>query len=256
MFFIIFVILFSSFLYGAESECFFKKVDVQGYVSFDMGLQSTDKEFLNNLSVNRDKAWHHFGDHENMLQSLVEFFITIGNQVDDAYKAAGIVQKMSEKTLRDINAPAGWILLKSLLKRERQDVLSWHIDSYYNTSGWDIKIVCTLKGPGTLFAVVDNDMRAKFLKTRCNTTYYDKNIQDRHKHMIEEYQAKVMELFQDCQIEQVGLGQGVLFIVGDPIKGVIHSEPFITEDRLFFSIIPGTKEQIKRLHDKWYGIRP
>lgn len=38
--------------------------------------------------------------------------------------------------------------------------------------------------------------------------------------------------------------QGVVFIVGSD-HAAVHSEPPIKEERLFLSVLPGTKEQIK-----------
>ena len=35
-------------------------------------------------------------------------------------------------------------------------------------------------------------------------------------------------------------------MVGNPNTALIHSEPPITEDRIFLSILPGTEEQIKQ----------
>jgi hypothetical protein len=43
----------------------------------------------------------------------------------------------------------------------------------------------------------------------------------------------------------------LIFIVGNTEKALIHSEPPMTEERIFISILPGTEKQIENLKKRW-----
>lgn len=59
------------------------------------------------------------------------------------------------------------------------------------------------------------------------------------------------ELIVPSKVHQAQIGDGVVFIVGDEDFSAVHSESPIYSDRLFISIVPGTKKQIQELYDKW-----
>ena len=46
-------------------------------------------------------------------------------------------------------------------------------------------------------------------------------------------------------------GQATMFVVGDEQRAAVHSEPPITIERIFMSILPGTHAQIAELRERW-----
>jgi hypothetical protein len=62
----------------------------------------------------------------------------------------------------------------------------------------------------------------------------------------------LMDIIDASKIISAEFGQGAVFKVGDDYPAV-HSEPPIHEERLFISILPGSKVKIQELYEKWYG---
>ena len=63
-----------------------------------------------------------------------------------------------------------------------------------------------------------------------------------------------------CQIENIvspRLGEGVVFVGGRGVGlAALHSEPPIHENRLFFSIVPCTENQLVELKARVLGVYP
>ena len=102
------------------------------------------------------------------------------------------------------------------------------------------KVAITLKGSGTLFCNIPKEERKNF--TEAVFQEYSHSLKGR------EELAKLLNQYKDYES---GLYKGAAFVVGDPHNSAVHSEPQINSERIFVSILPGTKEQIKELQDRW-----
>ncbi|MBA2653296.1 MAG: hypothetical protein H0U73_13690 [Tatlockia sp.] len=67
---------------------------------------------------------------------------------------------------------------------------------------------------------------------------------------LAEYQFKSAKVIQEYKeknqatVEEGQVNYGNIFIIGDKDSAAIHSEPHIDSDRLFISVVTGSKEQI------------
>jgi hypothetical protein len=57
-------------------------------------------------------------------------------------------------------------------------------------------------------------------------------------------------IFARKKVKQLQNNEGLIFIVGNTKKALIHSGPPMTEERIFISILPGTEKQIENLKKK------
>ena len=62
---------------------------------------------------------------------------------------------------------------------------------------------------------------------------------------------KTNKVFENKKVKQLKNDEGLIFIVGNLDKALIHSEPPMHSFRIFISILPGTGEQIAGLKKRW-----
>ena len=117
----------------------------------------------------------------------------------------------------------------------------WHQDGYFYApfAGDQHKAALTLKGTGTLFNNFPQELRDEFNKYSREARPDDLAAK-----------KKLLDLVDTKQNETAEAGQGSVFIVGSG-RGAIHSEPPIHSERLFMSVLPGSKAQIEELRDFW-----
>ena len=58
-------------------------------------------------------------------------------------------------------------------------------------------------------------------------------------------------IFARKKVKQLKNNEGLIFIVGNKEKALIHSEPSMKEERIFISILPGTEKQIENIKKRW-----
>ena len=58
------------------------------------------------------------------------------------------------------------------------------------------------------------------------------------------YRKMVADIFKHRKVHQLSNNQGLIFVVGRD-TALIHSEPPMTDTRIFVSVLPGTESQIK-----------
>ena len=80
-----------------------------------------------------------------------------------------------------------------------------------------------------------NDLREKF---------YSLQFDPENRETI----ANMLDISQSIA---AGPGHGAIYIVGTKYAAV-HSEPPIHEERLFLSIVPGSKSEIQELYNNWH----
>ncbi len=113
--------------------------------------------------------------------------------------------------------------------------------AYYNlknpshTKETVYKFAATLVGSSTLFYNLPEGQRDLFIS----------NFNDR---------AYLSELLDIGKAESAKNGEGVFFIVADRQIGAIHSEPKIQDNRLFFSILVGSENEINELYSTWHPM--
>ena len=78
------------------------------------------------------------------------------------------------------------------------------------------------------------------------------NNQDKQMKIHNKYRPIYADKLKNEKIIQVKNNQGLIFYANSGgIDGAIHSDPKFDKNRIFISILPGTKENIESLKKEW-----
>jgi hypothetical protein len=196
------------------------------YAALGSFLCEDEEQSLISLYVSSTKEYDNFGKHELLGQELTAFFGDIGNDRAASQKAALLVESLVSACLSGFQAETAWIAVRASNPTPQFNAPRWHADGYYFApyDGEPKKMVLTLKGPGTRFALLPEaaNPQSKILTAEVPEKYCS--------------QAATLVPF--------------IYIVGAEYAA-IHSEPPIHEDRLFMSLVPGSAAQIAELRFQW-----
>lgn len=134
---------------------------------------------------------------------------------------------------------SAWVCVRVFRENAFFDQPRWHTDGRYfgfddkSRSQTCVKFAAALKGPGTLFYPVSEEERDMFRAHQNDRGFLAQFLDPR-------------------KAVQTKSGEGAFFLVADPLNSAVHSEPSITEDRLFFSVLPGSNGEIGELFDRWH----
>ena len=226
---------------------------------FDLHLSQAEHDILESLHVKNSTPFDIYGRPEGKESDMNSYLESLGNSPEHARIATAIIYRFMKESLIAYDAPAAWITIRSSKQNSHYDVARWHTDGSFFPQQDDLqaKILTTLKGPGTLLCNVSDETRKEYGPIRqqawkelnFNSTMKDATTKqlDEHDHKV---RPKLVALLAPYEVQQAQTRQGVMFLVGNyATTAAFHSEPAINTDRLFMSILPGTDEQIKFLHD-------
>ena len=196
---------------------------------------------LDHLTVSTGGTYNLFGTAETLAADLKTFLGSIGNEDKTSAAAAEKIDTMVKDILKGFGAEAGWITLRATLPTDEFDIPRWHQDGYFYApfEGDQRKAAVVLKGAPTLLNDLPQSRLAAFNEAS------RKNPND-----DAEKRLSVAAVLDETQTVTTPKGKGVVFIAGSP-RGAVHSEPAMHEARLFLSVLPGTKEQIEELRQRW-----
>lgn len=215
--------------------------DEAGFRHFDLRLTEGQHETLAKIRVNSDATYDNFGDVGNIEAALTSFFEGQGNLLAAAREQAAVVTRIIERTIAGFGSESAWITMRASQPTDAFNVPRWHIDGrYYQSEGVveQVKAVIALKGEGTLLNRLPPEKRGDFMEA------LGADVDEM------ECRRRCAELIAPTGTEVTPPGCGTVFIVGSE-RAAVHSEPPITCERLFLSILPGTKEQIEELRQNW-----
>jgi hypothetical protein len=129
------------------------------------------------------------------------------------------------------------------LPTDEYNIPRWHYDGcfFYKRDIIETKFVVTLKGEGTMICESNENTRKEFFRLF-------KSQEDRS----EIKNREILNNFlhdSNAKIIQVDERKGCLFIVADEDMEAIHSEPNITRDRIYISVVADGKKNI----EDWYN---
>lgn len=215
-------------------------------VEVDLKLSPRDRELLRHLRVERELLQcEAFGMSEGVLEAHVGSFVSkMGpNKRSDVAHLAWLIAHISSCVQEGFGQESAWTCLRVSLPHQEFDVPRWHPDGQYFTSEKKVhKFVTTLKGASTLFGEVEDYDRYQLLKeeeSRLNSLY--ETNRDAYREASLRIRRELMEVVRQTDIGAEG--KGVVYMVGHP-DAVVHSEPLITQPRIFLSVLPGSKRQI------------
>lgn len=212
---------------------------------FDLELDESDISAFNQARINVRANYNHLGTGKNLIAELKQFFEKLGNDSILSKKLAKTVQNICTNSLDALHQEAAWITIRASKPHSAYNTPRWHIDgNFYQTeAGQDqYKIALGLKGAKTLFNDLSDDKIDRFVDMLLlSSMHCDEDMGLRE---------NIASLFDEKATHCAGQNQGSIFLVGDKHKAAPHSEPPFKEDRLFLSIVPGSKKQISTVEQQ------
>ncbi len=211
------------------------------FVDFPIVLSGEEKRNLNEIRIT-GAEYNNFGKLDELIPGATMYFTSMSNDDESSQSISHVLNRIVTDVVSAARAETAWVTVRTF-KREEAFIPRWHTDGYYYSpyKGLAYKVAITLKGAGTLFYDMPKEEREAFYKIHSD---------DGHGNSIEG-RGKLAKLIGASKAHQPKPYTGVAFIVGDPDTAAVHSEPPIDEDRIFISVLPGSKEQIQELRDRW-----
>lgn len=213
----------------------------KSFSHFSLGLEAGEQARLAALKVSHEATYDNFGAGEVLRDETAKFIESLGNTQEEARLAAQVVDRLLQQTLKDFGAEAAWVAVRATLPNGDFDIPRWHQDGIFfdSENGEQKKVAAVLKGASTLFNGTEGKLREAFRKALRNSK--EDNAETR---------IELSLLLDPALTEQARAGEGSVFVTGSDRSGV-HSEPAMKEARIFVSILPGSKEQIEELRERW-----
>ena len=215
------------------------------FAHFNFALSDAEMEARERLKIGRAGTYNNFGNIPALEDEVANFIVSLGTVALAAKHIAQLISRLTNEALLTFNAETAWMTLRASLPNNSFDTPRWHMDGYFfhPYSGDQRKVAITLIGPGTLFNHLARESRQAF-----------RECARHHQHAplaLEGREALVRIVNAGGGFERAGAMQGTIFAVGSAERAAIHSEPMIDSERLFLSLVPGSREQISELHERW-----
>ena len=199
----------------------------ESFAFVDAGLK--ERELFSRLKVNRSLSMKCIGALERLHDKLTSALTEIGNTDMELVESATNELVLLTQRVLDAGGHAnGFVIFRAFIPNDLFATPRWHMDgNFYHNSGMNPpKFVITLKGSGTLF-------QPSNCSRECFTSKPEKS-------------RKALALFYSGAPIQPKACEGAFFIVGN-LRGAVHSEPNIAEERIFFSVMGATEIQIQEM---------
>ena len=216
----------------------------KGFANFDLGLTAEQRLALDKLHVTGTGTYNNYAaPKRETVRDLTKFF---NNVIRDRSQVAGLIETVldiRQKIKDTLPCKSSWMSVRAFQRTPVFNMPRWHQDGiFYTHTGNHFKIAMALKGPSTLFFTADQDMRTRFNQLRFGAACDDRSN-------MQPVLNGFVDHFRDDE-PAIPTQTATLFNVGFQ-DAAIHSEPPISEGRLFLSFVPGTRRDIKALSQSW-----
>lgn len=203
------------------------------FTTIDINLNTKEIKALELLDMSDFTIVSHYENYGNLdalEDEVTQFILSLGKKnVQIANIIAQLVRRIIDTVLSITGHENSWVTMRAFKPTAMFKDRRWHVDDYYYPpDGEQYKVAITLKGPQTIFY---------------NASSTERMLLDPLKYRSNELRKRI----DNNLVTTPKFGQGVIFVVGSPYAP-IHSEPNITHERLFMSMIPGTNKQIQALY--------
>lgn len=212
-------------------------------ISIDLQLTPIERESIQNLVISEnigDFEYRGSADDLNLPSVLGTYLKRIGDNSEEVVRnVTSLMVRFAEGSARFFDTKLIWIESRSFTPNNYFETPRWHTDAKFFNPYEPYKTVVALKGRQTRFGVTTDPDR--FIELSA--------LENKEKHGSEE-DLKIREQLDEITIE-IGTPHeenGAVFLVGGN-NAIIHTEPRIDTQRLFFSVIAGPKEEM----DEWYN---
>ncbi len=217
-------------------------------ISVDMQVSPEEQEVIDRILIERSlEQFDFYGSNPDELKAKLEiYFAEMGeNSSEDLATISNIIGRVSEATQVGLKGESTWTMVRVSLPNNDFEIPRWHPDGkYYHSISKQYKLVATVKGAQTRFANAINQKEVTKLQQQ-ESENYDKNASNPELFNTEDIRIRT-ELAEAVREKEIGIqGQAVIYLVGED-HAVLHSEPHITESRIFFAVLPGSNEEISQ----------
>ena len=227
-------------------------IEEESYSILKINLTESNKKVIKKIKIENGKTFNFNGNIDDLIDNknndisrLFEYFNLICSNTEDLIKDLIKIIKNLVKTLSlGYNKKYCWMTIRSSNPTKSYVIPRWHCDGKYFKSdkypGLQTKFVIVLKGPGTL--LLESNEQAK----QIYNNYFTESSLDEM-----EVRKKLDEEFTDsnCKKIQISNDEGLIFLAGHK-NCTIHSEPNITEPRMFLSIVFADEVNIMDSRDR------
>lgn len=217
---------------------------------FHIDYTQEEKNAIHNFNVKNAGNYNAFNYNGSELnkKDVKEFLEKLG---DNSKKEINLITEIIFKLLSNITK--GYktdyyrISIRIVDFSHDFDIPRWHIDGkYFKDKLNQSKFVTVVKGPGTLFKDNTPEIKKVFHPIRDEFHKEISNVEvgtDEWTKISNKYRKKFDHELQPFKTNQLSNDDGIIFFAGDE-NSLIHSEPHMDRQRMFISILPGTKEDI------------
>jgi phosphopantetheinyl transferase (holo-ACP synthase) len=199
---------------------------------FKINYTKKELECIAKIDISQDNTYSHFGDIAYC--NPENFFKEIGNNDSKNIETlCKIVSKLAKAVCKGYSTKHAWIDIRVSNPDNDYDIPRWHTDGNFfmdtpeDRKQIESKFVTVLRGDGTLMVSAtkkekeeyERIMRANSPKTEEEA---DKYYKDKQKQM--ELRLKTNKVFENKKVKQLKNNEGLIFIVGNIDKALIHSE--------------------------------
>ena len=227
----------------------------RSFVFVDTDINESDMESIETVFsidnvINDDLDYNYYGIFdESKIKNEMDIFLR--QITNNSKKIAQIINKVAKGYTYATKKNYIWLTIRIRYPTNRFDIPRWHYDGYfYNVDEYikkglpQIKLAGVLKGPVTLFKTDNQKMFLEYQQLWRNLY----KIKEDYKKDIENREIINNEL-KGYETITPKKNQAAIFKVGS--NAAIHSEPKIDTNRLFYSVLSGTREEIKDLASRW-----
>ncbi len=237
------------FTFGEEGKELLETLKEKNVAAMDLQFSEEEKEAIRQFQITNDIDFevYDFGEG-NLVLSLKTQLEEIGvNEPEVVLELARIIAKRAEGFKDLLAKEALNITVRATLPHEYNDIPRWHDDGMYFTQEPDEKVykmVFPVIGAKTLFGeVLDKEkydalLQQSFTNHRMNLSEEDAWEEDLR--IRKELDAVVKPISVTTK------EQAAVFLVGHN-EATIHSEPPVSEPRIFVAVLVGSKEQIREM---------
>jgi hypothetical protein len=210
------------------------------------------KQVFNEFHVIKPETYNFFGNIKEFInqQNLSNFFASHSDSKSEIIKY--IIEFMIELTksvIKGYNNNYFWISIRLSIPNEDFIIPRWHMDGMFfpTEEKYNSKFIIVPKGDGTICVKSSLQLKENYKNIIKPTPDDYKNNTE----YVSQYRNTVNKLFRNKKVYQLNNEQGLMFLSGNIQKALVHSEPNITKERVFISILTGTESQIMDLKKRW-----
>ncbi len=235
-----------------------KEKQINKFQTFNLDLSAEDRILLNDLKVNRESYLTLrglYGYNKYIDESLRHSF-----NIDDIkrIRVKNIIKNIINEFLTKTKQESALIHLRIRKPNDQFKIPRWHQDGSYfkGQKKYNIKLLTTLKGKSTLVSrwnkeAIDEEQKVWKLieEKRDNHIKASSNNWMRKFDKWDAYRSTKLKslrikLSKILKHEPLNYDSAYSFVNGK--YSTLHSEPDITEDRIFLAILPNSWENIKK----------